>query len=382
MTDIPVFIYHSVNDRPGDHPMGAISFTAAEFSAHLRRLRRQGRELISCSDLLDRVRRGRLREPYPAVLTFDDGFLDAALVAADILEENGARATLFVNPGHVSPGPVRTAVDVPNAWGLLNFEEMRRLRSRGVFEVDSHTLTHECVFLSDRLVDLYEPAAFDRYFWLLWMLDRSALTVWDGDVRRYAAAIPPGYPVFEFGRALEGRRFMPSPAFVARCRELYAERGRAALEELRRCPASGEYESGREYEARVEEQVGRAREILARELPGSGRFIAFPGEVASETALAAAADLGYELYMKGQFPRKGRNLDALTGAPLPGPGGLRGLRRICVSFFYRGFLPKRQGAAWAAGLKCAEFEGRPLARALCSGLRFIRGRRERRSCAS
>jgi hypothetical protein len=225
LRDVPVVMYHSINDHPADHPLGFLAFSTLEFRQHLRSFGRAGYRLVTLSELWDEVGSGALKGPRLAVLTFDDGFLDNYLVAADILDEVGAKATVFVNPGHISEGPPRTLADAPNAWGTLNYAELGEMESTGLFDIQSHTMTHEFIFRSDKLIDLYTPDKFDRYYWLAWMLDPTSRIEWNGNVRRYATIIPSGYPVFEFDRYLSSPRFVPSFRFTQNCVDLFSEKG-------------------------------------------------------------------------------------------------------------------------------------------------------------
>ncbi len=101
MNEIPIIMYHSVNNHPEDNPLG----------------------FLSISELWALACNGELGEDKFVVLTFDDGYLDNYPIAADVLIEYKAKATIFINPDFVIDSPPRTLQQVPNAWGKLNLSE-------------------------------------------------------------------------------------------------------------------------------------------------------------------------------------------------------------------------------------------------------------------
>jgi hypothetical protein len=60
MDDIPIIMYHWVNDRPAENPMGHLSISPREFEAHLHAWSRLGFEFITMAGLLETARAGRL----------------------------------------------------------------------------------------------------------------------------------------------------------------------------------------------------------------------------------------------------------------------------------------------------------------------------------
>ena len=84
--EIPVIMYHSINDSQNDYPLGGLSFFTKELIAHLRYFRDAGFECITLSDLLQRALEGNVGNRRLIALTFDDGFLDNYLIATDILK--------------------------------------------------------------------------------------------------------------------------------------------------------------------------------------------------------------------------------------------------------------------------------------------------------
>ncbi|MDD2284089.1 MAG: polysaccharide deacetylase family protein [Paludibacter sp.] len=365
--NIPIVMYHCINAHPEGHPLGFLSFSPEEFRQHLRFFHRAGYSFITMSDLWQQACSGKIGKKRLAVLTFDDGFLDNHLIAADILRQFGARATIFVNPGYADNSPVRTLEDVPNAWGYLNFAEMRLLEKSGIFDIQSHTLTHEMAFRSDRLIDLYDPKKFDKYHWLTWMLHPKTLKQWSGDVRRFANRIPSGYPIFEYDRCLTTQAFFPSDEFVQKCINEYQKKKQAALSELRNVKYKGVFEKKNTYLKRIDRGLRDSQRLLEKELQKKSIAICFPGGAYTASLLRIAKEIGHQLFMRSSRDQKGNNTSALFKCA---DNEIVGLNRISFSKDYPPFLQGKTSAYWNAKLKVGTFMGNPY---LKSGMNLARG---------
>lgn len=117
----------------------------AGFRRLLRDLARH-HTFLSHSDAVDRVTNGRIDRPYVS-LSFDDGFADNR-VAADILEEFGARGCFYVCPGIVGERDAirlhdfcRSRLQFPLPSAFLDWDDLESLLARG-HEVGAHTMTH------------------------------------------------------------------------------------------------------------------------------------------------------------------------------------------------------------------------------------------------
>ncbi len=362
--EIPIVEYHSINNNQKSHPLGVLSYFTKELVAHLRFFEDAGFECITLTELLHRGLEGQVGKTKLAVLTFDDGFLDNYLIAADILKRFGAKGTIFVNPDHASTGPVRSLEQVPEAWGNLNFEEMRLLEQSGIFEIESHTLSHEDIFLSDHLIDLYTPDKFRFYYWLVWKLLPNTRSEWNGDATRYSRLIPVGYPIFEYGRALRGKEFIPSPEFVDRCIQLYKMKGTKCLADLGSYPEKGAYETDDSYAQRVHRQIVQSKCTLEQELSKSIECICFPGHVFSNPQLSSAQAAGYKLYMRPHWEKRKSNLSELRSARQTlGANQMIGLQRFVFPYGYRSILPMEWAAYTMARISVEAAQGN----AFCSG---------------
>ena len=146
MKDIPVVMFHSVNSDLHPHPMKPLMNTLVEFEEYLKTFTRGGYQILSMDDLLEQ--RYDARRPF-AVFTFDDGFRDNLTDALPLMQKYGARGTIFVNPAYFT-----RETDGVTPYGFMTKEEWKSAAESGVFDLQAHTMTHEFIFCSDKVVDV------------------------------------------------------------------------------------------------------------------------------------------------------------------------------------------------------------------------------------
>jgi peptidoglycan/xylan/chitin deacetylase (PgdA/CDA1 family) len=93
---LTVLTYHRVHDDPKGQPFdsGVIDATSAEFDAQVGMLRHYF-DVIGLEDVVRFLAGGRLPK-NPALITFDDGYLDCHRTALPILKKHGAKAAFFI----------------------------------------------------------------------------------------------------------------------------------------------------------------------------------------------------------------------------------------------------------------------------------------------
>lgn len=126
---VPVLMYHKVDPHTPPGPIGrSLTLEPAQFEAQLVWLRAHAIHTLTMNDLADALRRGE--HPQNAVvLTFDDGYNDAADVVTPLLRKYGDRASFYVSAGFIGDG--RHA-----GWGQL-----RAMRAAGM-EIGCHGTRH------------------------------------------------------------------------------------------------------------------------------------------------------------------------------------------------------------------------------------------------
>jgi peptidoglycan/xylan/chitin deacetylase (PgdA/CDA1 family) len=134
---VPVLMYHRVDaDVPRDAVGRDLTVEPAAFEAQLRYLRERRIATLTAAQLAAMLARGQ--EPARAVvLTFDDGYDDAATYALPLLRKYGARATFYVSSGFI--GTPRH----------LTWRQMRTMRAAGM-ELACHGTNHLDLSTLDR----------------------------------------------------------------------------------------------------------------------------------------------------------------------------------------------------------------------------------------
>jgi len=126
---VPVLMYHRIDaDVPRDAVGRDLTIEPGAFAAQLRYLHERHIAAITAADLIARLARGE-RPRNVVVLTFDDGYADAATAALPLLRSYGARGTFYVSSGFIG---------TPHH---LSWRQMRALRSDGM-EVACHGTFH------------------------------------------------------------------------------------------------------------------------------------------------------------------------------------------------------------------------------------------------
>lgn len=129
-----VLAYHAVGSCTDGEDPERLVVSPERLRAQVRLLTAVGYRFATAADLL----RGRGGRDRTAVLSFDDGWLDALTIVAPMLEALGARATFFVCPGMWGK---RSPYVRGDAGRLLSADQARELHLAG-HELGAHTMTH------------------------------------------------------------------------------------------------------------------------------------------------------------------------------------------------------------------------------------------------
>ena len=125
----PILMYHMVDPVTPAGAVGrSLTLSPAAFAAQLAWLRDHHIQTITVSDLIADLKRGK--PPRNAVvLTFDDGYADAATVVAPLLEQYGDRASFYISAGFVGDGR------------HVSWAQLRTMRAAGM-EIGCHGTFH------------------------------------------------------------------------------------------------------------------------------------------------------------------------------------------------------------------------------------------------
>ncbi len=128
---VPILMYHYVREvDPVQDALGyRLSVTPDVFEQQLLWLKEHGYVTISMAHLTECLNGQRTCPPNAVVLTFDDGYADAATEALPLLLKHGFTATFYVVPGFVGKP------------GYMDWEQIRLLHTSGM-EIGSHSINH------------------------------------------------------------------------------------------------------------------------------------------------------------------------------------------------------------------------------------------------
>ena len=298
MKPVPVFMYHTVG-RP--HPTWLWRFLTLEFEKfdqQMATLKRMGCHSVTLDELYDYMANGTPLPNNPFVLTFDDGYLDSWVTVAPILKKYGFRGTVYMNTEFVDPveenRPTLEDVWGGNAsldelkWdGFLSWNEMRKLETDGVLDIQSHAMSHAWYFESPELVDFQHPD--DPYVWMHWNkhLDKKHSYLTD-DIESFKEY---GAPIYKHGKSLAVRRYFPNENIHNKLVEFVTGSGRKhffkqrdwkqKLENLHarllKQYGDGRYETDQEYQDRIDYELIKSKELLESKLNKKIDFFCWPG---------------------------------------------------------------------------------------------------------
>jgi peptidoglycan/xylan/chitin deacetylase (PgdA/CDA1 family) len=140
---VPVLMYHQVDPAtPADAVGRSLTLAPAAFAAQLAWLRDHHIATLTMDQLADALRRGE-HPRRSVVLTFDDGYIDAATVVTPLLERYGAHASFYVSAGFLGDGRHMT-------W-----PQLRAMHAAGM-EIGCHGTHHLDLATLDRSAATHE----------------------------------------------------------------------------------------------------------------------------------------------------------------------------------------------------------------------------------
>lgn len=126
----PILMYHQIADPPPKNdPFYRLFVSPSEFDTHLALLQEDGYTAITLRTLLDGLINQTPLPEKPVVLTFDDGYINAATQAYPLLGARGMVGTFFIITG---------VMDTAN---YLTWGQAGDMQTNGM-EIGCHSATH------------------------------------------------------------------------------------------------------------------------------------------------------------------------------------------------------------------------------------------------
>ena len=241
-------------------------------------------------------------------LTFDDGYLDNWAYVYPYMEKFKLKGTIFINPEFVDKGD-KIRPNLMDVWagkikkndlvtlGFLNWAEIQLMEKSGIMDIQSHSMSHNFLFSSDKIIDIYTGQS--KYDWLAWVLkpDRKPFYMLE-DLRDL---IPLGYPIFEYGRALGIRRYFPDEKFIDEAIKLFntskAQKDiNFLIKQLNEKVQNyqGGFETAEEMLARYRYELFESKRILEEKLNKKVEFLCWPGGGYNDLSLKMSVEAGYK----------------------------------------------------------------------------------------
>ena len=308
-----VIMFHSVGQESSDWNRSYLSVPVTQLEYFFRYLRKHNYATWFMDDWYS-CRKPHQRLTRDIVLTFDDGYLDNWVFLFPLLKKYNIKATIFVNPGFVDPSldQRKTLLDVWNGnlaisdlspLGFLNWAEIVAMQKSGLVDIQSHSMTHDWVFSSNSLIDVYSKQP--DYDWISWLLYPNQKYQYISDPS-VSTRTPIGYPVFEFGRALGVRKYNPSLElikFASQQAERFHDSSIAVFDtdaiikrivEYGKRNSFGEYETEKEQIERYWYELSKAKEILECRLDKPVDYLCWPGGGYNQISVSMSWDAGYK----------------------------------------------------------------------------------------
>jgi peptidoglycan/xylan/chitin deacetylase (PgdA/CDA1 family) len=127
---VPVLVYHKISPKKSS---SKITVSEETFERQMAYLKNNGYHVLTMKQFLDFIDFRRRPPKKSVVITLDDGWKSARTIAYPILKKYGFTAVLFLYTDLVGSNQTPLA---------LSWDDVRTLKASGVFEIGSHTVTH------------------------------------------------------------------------------------------------------------------------------------------------------------------------------------------------------------------------------------------------
>ena len=309
-TPVPVLMFHSI--KPRAFINSPLSVPLDIFKDNMKALAEKGYITISLKELYNYVNGNTVLAKKAVCLTFDDGFLDNWIYAYPILKEFGLQATIFPVIDFIGDGSARkvcmpsssNSIAEKDSQGSVRWSELLEMEASGVFDVQSHTVTHARLFKGPEILRYLKPE--ENLPWLAWNLyPEKKKRLLESACKNM---IPLGYPIFEFDRALGVREFIPNERLIHLLLRHITNNGDAEfflLPDWRNRLESvvnqfvangnpnGKYETEEQNNSRIIWELKHSKTILESKLDKEIEFLCWPGGGRTPDALKKAKEVGY-----------------------------------------------------------------------------------------
>jgi peptidoglycan/xylan/chitin deacetylase (PgdA/CDA1 family) len=302
---VPVFVFHSVEP--------------AVFGRRLQYLADNDYRTLSVQEYQDVLTGARTAPERAVVLTFDDGRASVFTAGLPLLQRYDMKAVMFLVPARLRPDRASVVAEGPDE-GFMSWAEVDALGRSGLFDLQSHSLTHARVHTSPHVVGFLRPQDQIGYR----AMDVPLISGLAADL--LAPDAPLGTPLLRSAsRTGEALRFHEEPELRSACVAQVRDAGGADF--FRRndwegalkatvagLPVRGRVESPLEREQAIRRELAESKRQIEERTGRPVTHLCYPWHASGPTARRLAAELGYRTAFCGKVP--GVRLTPVGGDPL------------------------------------------------------------------
>ena len=306
-------MFHSIGNGDTEWTRSFLSVSPVHFENFCSFLSTRNYQTLHLADWYElQNNKAKIKNKH-IVLTFDDGYLDNWVFAYPVLKKYGLKGTVFINPEFVDPSSNKRKnledvnfdqkkLQTTDKLGFLNWPEIQEMDSSGVMDVQSHSMSHNWYFESDKIIDIY--AGQNNYDWLSWIEkpDRKPYYMVENQKR----FVSYGVPIFENNRALSIRRYFPDDRLIQEAVSMYSDyAGNGALSQenkskiisrlnsLAQKNYPGCFETDEEMKKRYRYELFESKQILEKRLNKKINFLCWPGGGYNDLSIQISKEAGY-----------------------------------------------------------------------------------------
>ena len=204
--DIPAFVFHDVTPK--------LLEPLLEFLAENKY------RTLTADEYVERKVRGQRGREREVLLTFDDGHKSLYTVVYPALKRFGLKAVSYIVPGMV-PDDETSNERESSRHLLCNWKQIREMHESGQIDVQSHSMYHHSIPISERVTDFARPGL--KFSFLT--SDLAPLIQLNGRAG-HLDTLPYGTPIHDWGsRFSNAPAFRESEAVISACIEYVNRNG-------------------------------------------------------------------------------------------------------------------------------------------------------------
>jgi peptidoglycan/xylan/chitin deacetylase (PgdA/CDA1 family) len=301
-------MFHSLGNDSVSWYRKWLSIALSHFETFCKFLEKEGYQSVFFEDWYSIQNDPSRDSKKKIILSFDDGYLDNWVYAYPILKKHKLKGTIFINPEFVDPSAGLRA-NLDDVWsgiksmndlqtlGFLSWTEIQEMDASGVMDIQSHSMSHNFYFNSDKIKDIYTGQP--NYDWLAWFQKPERKPFYITEDQR--SFVPYGFPVFEFGRALGLRRYFPDEEMIEFAVKLYDSKSTEqeispmiSVLNKKIMEFPGRFETDEEMEERYRYELFESKRILEEKLNKKVEFLCWPGGGYNELSIRLSIEAGYK----------------------------------------------------------------------------------------